>query len=63
MSCIAYKKLKGKNIEPLLQKARKRHFRINIVEKDFLYTYYLENYQYVYKKILIIRNFNYQVIY
>ena len=34
MSCIAYKKLKGENIETLLQKARKRHFRINILASN-----------------------------
>ena len=35
MSCITYKKLKGENIEPLLQKARKRHFRINNIRERF----------------------------
>ena len=43
MSCIAYKILKGKNIEPLLQKARKRHFRIsNTKERFSLYILFRE---------------------
>ena len=43
MSCIAYKKRKGENIEPLLQKARKRRFRINNIRESFsLYILFIE---------------------